>query len=186
MDKITVAHIYNGILLSHRMKWNWVLCSNVDEPRVCHTEWSESEGEKQILYINAYVYFGHLMHRVDSLEKTLMLWGTGGRRRRGWQNEMAGWHHWLYEHESEWTPGVGDGQGGLECCDSWGHKESDMTERLNWCFLCGSAVKICLQCRRCRSETSVGKIPWRRAWQPTLVFLPGESHGQRSLAGYSP
>ena len=39
---------------------------------------------------------------------------------------------WLNGRESEWTPGVGDGQGGLECCDSWGHKESDMTERLNW------------------------------------------------------
>ena len=35
-------------------------------------------------------------------------------------------------HEFEWTPGVGDGQGGLACCDSWGHKESDMTEKLNW------------------------------------------------------
>ena len=47
---------------------------------------------------------------------------------------MAGWHHWLdgHEHESEWTPGVGDGQGGLVCCDSWGHKESDTTERLIW------------------------------------------------------
>ena len=47
-------------------------------------------------------------------------------------DEMAGWHHWLNKHESEWTPGVGDGQGGLACCDSWGHKESDMTEWLNW------------------------------------------------------
>ena len=59
-------------------------------------------------------YFGHLMRRVDSLEKTLMLGGIGGRRRRGRQrNEMAGWHHWLDGRESEWTPGVGDGQGGL-------------------------------------------------------------------------
>ena len=51
------------------------------------------------------------------------------------EDEMAGWHHWmtwLYGHEFEWTPGVGDGQGGLACCDSWGHKESDTTERLNW------------------------------------------------------
>ena len=77
-------------------------------------------------------YFGHLMWRVDWLEKTLMLGGTGGRRRRGRQDEMAGWHHWLDGRESEWTPGVGDGQGGLACCDSWGRKESDTTERLNW------------------------------------------------------
>jgi len=42
------------------------------------------------------------------------------------------------------------------------------------------------QCRRCRLDPWVGKIPWRRKWQPTPVFLPGKSHGQRSLAGYSP
>ena len=45
---------------------------------------------------------------------------------------MAGWHHWLDGRESEWTLGVGDGQGGLACCDSWGRKESDTTEWLNW------------------------------------------------------
>ena len=45
---------------------------------------------------------------------------------------MAGWHHWLNGCESEWTPGVGDGQGGLAYCDSWDPKESDTTERLNW------------------------------------------------------
>ena len=48
------------------------------------------------------------------------------------EDEMAGWHHWLDGRESGWTPGVGDGQGGLACCDSWGRKESDTTERLNW------------------------------------------------------
>ena len=48
------------------------------------------------------------------------------------EDEMVGWHHWLYGHEFGWTPGVGDGQGGLVCCSSWGRKESDMTEQLNW------------------------------------------------------
>ena len=48
------------------------------------------------------------------------------------EDEMAGWHHQLDGCEFEWTPGVGDGQGGLACCDSWGRKESDTTERLNW------------------------------------------------------
>ena len=48
------------------------------------------------------------------------------------EDEMAGWHHWLDGRESAWTPGVGDGQGGPACCDSWGRKESDTTERLNW------------------------------------------------------
>ena len=48
------------------------------------------------------------------------------------EDEMAGWHHLLDGRESEWTPGDGDGQGGLACCDSWGGKESNTTERLNW------------------------------------------------------
>ena len=48
------------------------------------------------------------------------------------EDEMPGWHHRLDGHEFEWIPGVGDGQGGLVCCDSWGHKESDTTEWLNW------------------------------------------------------
>ena len=48
------------------------------------------------------------------------------------EDEMAGWHHWLDGRESEWTLGAGDGQGGLACCDSWGLKESDTIERLNW------------------------------------------------------
>ena len=48
------------------------------------------------------------------------------------EDEMAGWHHRLNGLQFEWTPGVGDGQGGLACCDSWGRKESDMTEWLNW------------------------------------------------------
>ena len=48
------------------------------------------------------------------------------------EDKMAGWHHWLDGHEFGQTPGAGDGQGGLVCCDSWGRKESDTTERLNW------------------------------------------------------
>ena len=48
------------------------------------------------------------------------------------EDEVAGWHHRLYGHQFEWTPRVGDGQGGLACWDSWGHEESDTTERLNW------------------------------------------------------
>ena len=68
------------------------------------------------------------MQRADSLEKTLMLGKIEGRRRRG---QEVGWHHRLNGHGFEWSPGVGDGQGGLACYGSWGSKESDMTERLN-------------------------------------------------------
>ena len=78
-------------------------------------------------------YFGHLMGRTDSSEKTLMLGKIEGGRRRGRQR-MRGleWYHQLDGHEFEWTPGVGDGQGGLVCCSPWDRKESDTTEQLNW------------------------------------------------------
>ena len=56
----------------------------------------------------------------------------GQEEKRTTEDEMAGWHHRLDGRESEWTLGVGDGQGGLACCDSWGRKELDTTERLNW------------------------------------------------------
>ena len=80
-------------------------------------------------------YFGHLMRRADSLEKTRMLEKTlmlakiESRRRRGQQRmRLVGWHHGLNGHGFGWTPGVGVGQGGLACCSSWDHKESDMTQ----------------------------------------------------------
>ena len=58
------------------------------------------------------------------------------------EDEMARWHHQLDAHEFGWTLGVGDGQGGLACCDSWDHKASDTTERLNWTELKWSLVMI--------------------------------------------
>ena len=73
-------------------------------------------------------YFGHLMRRVDSLEKTLMLEGLGAGRKGATEDEMVGWHHQLNGHEFVQAPGFGDGQGGLVCCDPWGCKESDTTE----------------------------------------------------------
>ena len=89
------------------------------------------------------------IERTDAKAETPILWpphakswliGKDPDAGRDWgqeekgmtEDEMAGWHHWLDGHEFEWSPGVGDGQGGLACCDSWGHKESDTTERLNW------------------------------------------------------
>ena len=76
-------------------------------------------------------YFGHLMRRTDSFEKTLML-GKRRQEEKGMtEDEMVGWHHRLNAHEFEQAPGVGDGQGSLVCCSSWGGKESETTEWLN-------------------------------------------------------
>ena len=72
-------------------------------------------------------YFGHLMRRADSLEKTLMLGRIEGRRKRGKQDEMFGWHHRLSGYEFEQTPGDSEGQGRLACSIPWGCKEWDMT-----------------------------------------------------------
>ena len=77
-------------------------------------------------------YFGHLMQRVDSLEKALMLGGIGGRRRRGRQRMR-----WLDGITDSMDVSLselrefGDGQGDLVCCNSWGRRESDTTEQLN-------------------------------------------------------
>ena len=98
-----------------------------------------SEGDQ------AWDFFG----RNDAEAETPVLWprhvkswliGKDFDAGRDWGQEekgtaedgMAGWHHWLDGRESEWTPGDGDGQGGLACCNSWGRKELDTTERLNW------------------------------------------------------
>ena len=55
-----------------------------------------------------------------------------GQEKGTTEDEMVGWHHWLKGHGFGWIPGVGDGQGGLACCSSWGRKESDTTEQLKW------------------------------------------------------
>ena len=92
-----------------------------------------------------WVFFG----RNDAKAKTPVLWpphakswliGKDSDARRDWgqeekgttEEEIAGWHDWLNGLEFEWTPRVCGGQGGLGCCNSWGRKESDTIERLNW------------------------------------------------------
>ena len=87
--------------------------------------------------------------RTDAEAETPILWPPDVESRLIWKDpdagkdwgqeekgttddEIAGWHCWLNGHRFGWTPGVGDGQEDLACCGSWGHKESDMTEWLNW------------------------------------------------------
>ena len=69
--------------------------------------------------------------RVDLCTTNPLDWGQEEKGTTT-EDEMVGWHHRLNGHEFAWTPGVGDGQGGLACCSPWGCKESDTTERLNW------------------------------------------------------
>ena len=73
-------------------------------------------------------YFGHLMGRTDSFEKTLMLGKIEGGGKGMTEDDMVGWHHQLNGHEFESSLGVGNGQGGLACCSPWRCKESYLTE----------------------------------------------------------
>ena len=120
--------------------WTVVLEKTLESPLDCkEIQPVHSEGDQP------WDIFG----RNDAKAETPVLWpphakswliGKDSAAGRDWgqeekgttEDEMAGWHHWLDGRESEWTSGVGDGQGGLVCWDSWGHKESDTTERLNW------------------------------------------------------
>ena len=120
--------------------WTVVLEKTLESPLDCK--------EIQPVHPNgdqSWVFIG----RTDAEAETPILWpphakswltGKDSDTGRDWEqeekgtteDEMAGWHHRLDGHEFEWTPGVGDGQVGLACCDSWGRKELDTTERLNW------------------------------------------------------
>ena len=133
--------------------WTVVLEKTLESPLDC----------KEIKPVNpkrnqSWIFIG----RADAEGETLVLWppdakspliGKDSDAGRDWghlekgttEDEMAGRHHWLDGHESEWTPGVGDGQGGLACCN-WGCKELDTTERLNWTELTDSVYKSFIRC----------------------------------------
>ena len=120
--------------------WTVVLEKTLESPMDCgEIQPVHSKGDQP------WVIFG----RNDTKAETPVLWpphekswliGKDSDAGRDWgqeekgttEDEMAGWHQQLDGREFEWTRGVGDGQGGLACCDSWGRKESDTTERLNW------------------------------------------------------
>ena len=72
------------------------------------------------------------------------------------EDEMAGRHHWLDGRESGWTPGVGDGQGGLACCNTWGRKELDTTERLIWSDLITSTSPDLIRAQKSPTKKSLG------------------------------
>ena len=120
--------------------WTVVLEKTLESPLDCkEIQTVHSKGDQ------SWVFFG----RNDAEAETPILWPSDvknwliwkapdagkdwGQEEKGTtEDEMVGWHHWHNGHGFGWTPGVGDGQGGLVCCSSWGRKESDTTERLNW------------------------------------------------------
>ena len=120
--------------------WTVVLEKTLESPLDCkEIQPVHSEGDQP------WVFFGRTDAKAEipvlwpPLVKSWLIWedsdlGRDWGQEQKWmtEDEMAGWHHWLDGRESGWTPGVGDGQGGLACWDSWGCKESDTTERLNW------------------------------------------------------
>ena len=114
--------------------WTVVLEKTLESPLDCEEiQPVHPKGNQSWVFIGrtdveAEQYFDHLMQRADSLDV-----GKDWRQeKRTTEGEIVGWHHRINGHEFEWTLGVGDGQGGLACCGSWGHKESDTIERLNW------------------------------------------------------
>ena len=106
MNKEDVAHIYSGILLSHKKEWNWVICWDVDGSRDCHTEWSKSEREKQISYINACMWniekwyrWAGLQGRSWDTDVETNLWTPRGESRGGWGcwfAELGDWDWHVY------------------------------------------------------------------------------------------
>jgi len=133
--------------LDHKESWapkNWCLWT-VELEKTLWVPWTARRSNQSILKEIRPEYsleglmlklklqnFGYLMRTTYSLETTLMLGKTEGRMRRGWQDEMVGWHHWLKGPEFEQALWVGDGQRSLACCSPWVHRESNMTEWLNW------------------------------------------------------
>ena len=142
--------------------WTVVWEKTLESPLDCKIQPVHSKGDQP------WDFFG----RNDAKAETPVLWpphvkswliGKDSDAGRDWgqeqkgttEDKMAGWHHWLNGCESEWTPGGGDGQGGLACCDSWGRKESDTTERLNWTEL---------------------HIRWSKYWSFSFNISPTKEH----------
>ena len=97
-----------------------------------HTHYSATRKGGILAFLTTRMDFEGIMLNEISLKRP-WCWERLRQEEKGTtEDEMVWWHHQLNGHEFGWTPGVGDGQGGLACCGSWGRKESDTTEQLNW------------------------------------------------------
>ena len=124
----------------NRCFWTVVLEKTLESPLDCkEIQPVHPEGDQSCVFIGRTDVEAETPILWPPDEKSWFIWKDPvagkdwGQEEKGMtEDEMAGWHHWLNGHGFGWTPGVGDGQGGLVCCSSWGRKESDTTERLNW------------------------------------------------------
>ena len=157
-----------------------------------------------------YIWGELLIGGTDVEAETLILWPSDaeswliwkdpdvgkdwGQEEKGTtEDKMVGWYYRHNGHRFGWTLGVGDGQGGLVCCGSWGRKESDMTERLNWTeltprgFPWSSAGKeSSCNAGDIGSVPRLGRSPGAGHHNPLPYSYLENLYGQRSLVGYSP
>ena len=136
-----VTHLWELDSKEGRIPKNWCLWTVVHWKRLLRVPWRTRRSNQSILretnpeYLLEGLrlklqYFGHLMWTVDSLEKSAGKdWGQ--KEKRASEKEMAAQHHWRNEHELGQTPGDDEGQGSLACCSPQGHKQPDITGRLN-------------------------------------------------------
>ena len=159
--------------------WTVVLEKTLESPLDCkEIQPVHSKGDQ------SWVFFG----RTDAKAETPVLWpphakswliGKDSDARRDWgqeekgttEDEMAGWHHWLNGREFEWTPGVSNGQAGLVCCNSWGHRVGhDWATELNWVVV----VKVAQLCPTLRLYALCMNysmtVAFHVAWNPSGHF----------------
>ena len=164
--------------------WTVVLEKTLESPSDCKKiQPVHSEGDQP------WVFFGRNDAKAETpvlwpphvkswlIGKDSDVWRDWGQEEKGMtEDEMAGWHHWLNGRDSEWTPGVGDGQEGLACCDSWGRKESGTTERLNWTELNWTHMVSHNPCM-------VGQLLWENSRSPLFNQLRLNTHSGSILGG---
>ena len=126
-----------GWALKNWCIWTVVLEKTLESPLDCkEIQLVHPKGDQSLVFIGRTDVEAKTPTLCPSDAKSWLIWKTqkdwGQEEKGATEDEMVGWHNWLNGHGFQWTLGVGDGQGGLACCSSWGLKELDITEWLNW------------------------------------------------------